>query len=61
MIEIEPQGKAADEMRSIACEMLQAKNATEIRNRIATLHMNKMNSMRGEYGSSRSQEKLYAV
>ncbi|QDO83385.1 AAA family ATPase [Shewanella psychropiezotolerans] len=61
VIEIEPQGKAADEMRSIACEMLQAKNPTEIRNRIATLHMNKMNSMRGEYGSSRSQEKLYAV
>jgi chromosome partitioning protein len=58
VIEIDPEGKAASEMRAIACEMLDAKNATEIRNRIATA---KMNNTRGDYGSGRSQEKLYAV
>ncbi|ACA85823.1 MULTISPECIES: AAA family ATPase [Shewanella] len=58
VIEIEPKGKAAKEMRSIACEMLEAADATEIRNRIAAA---KMNNTRGDYGTSRSQEKLYAV
>jgi chromosome partitioning protein len=58
VLEIEPQGKAANEIRGIATEMLQVTNATEIRNRIAEKQMKKM---RGEYGSDRSQEKLYAV
>jgi chromosome partitioning protein len=58
VIEIDPQGKAAVEMRAIACEMLEVKSATEIINRITNT---KMNNMRGDYGSGRSQEKLYAV
>ena len=58
VIEIEPKGKAASEMRAIACELLEANNATEVRELIATA---KTNNTGGNYGSGRSQEKLYAV
>ncbi|NMH65483.1 AAA family ATPase [Shewanella salipaludis] len=58
VIEIEPKGKAADEIRGIACELLEAANADEIRQRIT---QTKITNMRGNYGTGRSQEKLYAV
>ncbi|MBT1444891.1 AAA family ATPase [Shewanella sp. JM162201] len=58
VIEIEPEGKAADEIRAIACEMLQARNAAEVRNQLQQAQIGKM---RGQYGTGRSQEKLYAV
>ncbi|WOT06185.1 AAA family ATPase [Shewanella youngdeokensis] len=58
VLEIDPKGKAADEIRRIACEMLQATNATEIRNQIAEA---KMAKIRNDYGSGRSQKKLYAI
>ncbi|AZQ11238.1 MULTISPECIES: AAA family ATPase [Shewanella] len=58
VIEIEPKGKAADEIRAIACELLQARDAAEVRNQLQQAQIGKM---RGQYGSGRSQEKLYAV
>lgn len=58
VLELDPNGKAANEMRNIACELLQASSATEIRNRIATKHLNQI---RSTHGSGRSQEKLYAI
>ncbi|MBO2619771.1 AAA family ATPase [Shewanella algae] len=58
VIEFEPKGKAAAEIRAIACEMLQAQNATEIRSRLMT---NQLNSMRTQYGTGRSEEKRYAI
>ena len=58
VMETQSKGKAAEEIRAIACEMLQASSATEIRNRLAE---KQMNQLRGGYGTGRSQEKLYAV
>jgi len=58
VIEIEPKGKAAGEIRAIACEMLEVKNAVEVRNQLQQANMSKM---RGNYGTGRSQEKLYAI
>lgn len=58
VMEIQPNGKAAEEIRNIACEMLQAANATEIQHHLAE---KQINQLRGEYGSSRSQEKRYAI
>jgi chromosome partitioning protein len=57
-MEIEPKGKAADEIRSIACEMLQASSAGELRKRFMNL---KVNAMGVQYGSGRSEEKRYAM
>lgn len=58
VMEIEPKGKAADEIRSIACEMLQASSAGELRKRFMNL---KVNAMGVQYGSGRSEEKRYAM
>ena len=58
VFEIDASGKAATEIRTIACEMLQIENAMELRNRLADKNNNRR---RGDYGSGRSQEKLYAV
>ena len=58
VMEIEPKGKAAQEVRNIACELFEVKNAAELSQRIQEAQMTKM---RGQYGTGRSQEKLYAV
>lgn len=55
VIEIEPDGKAAAEMRAIACEMLQAKNAKQIMEQ--RLSPTNVTTLRGNYGSGRSEEK----
>ena len=59
VFELEPQGKAADEMRSIACELLDitdAKQLIEQRNTASNV-----TTMRGNYGTSRSQEKRFVM
>lgn len=58
VMETDPKSKAADEIRTIACEMLQAASATEIRKRLTKKQMDKL---RGNYGTGGSQEKRYAV
>ncbi|QLE86228.1 AAA family ATPase [Shewanella sp. Scap07] len=58
VIEIQPNGKAADEIRGIACELFNVKSATEVRNQLAQKQQAKI---RGDYGTGRSQEKLYAI
>lgn len=55
VIEIEPNGKAADEMRAIACELLQAENAVQIMEQ--RLSPKNVTTLRGNYGTGRSQEK----
>ena len=67
VIEIEPDGKAANEMRSIACELFGAANAREIMaQRLAlpstakhTAHIKPATGthLRGSHGVSRSEEK----
>ncbi|MEZ9236086.1 AAA family ATPase [Shewanella sp. 10N.286.52.A9] len=59
VIEIDPTGKAASEIRAIACELLEVQNAEQIiqqRNDSANV-----TQLRGTYGASRSQEKRYAM
>jgi chromosome partitioning protein len=58
VIETEPDGKAAEEIRSIACEMLGVRDGAEIRLRLEAAQLNKM---RKHYGTGRSQEKRYAL
>ncbi|MCT7943160.1 AAA family ATPase [Shewanella holmiensis] len=55
VIEIEPNGKAAEEMRAIACELLQAENAKQIMEQ--RLSPRNVTTLRGNYGTGRSQEK----
>ncbi|QBF81944.1 chromosome partitioning protein ParA [Shewanella maritima] len=57
VFEIEPNGKAANEMRQIACELFEVSNAKEL---VRTAHANVTN-MGGNYGSSRSQEKRFVM
>ncbi|MCL1044728.1 AAA family ATPase [Shewanella sp. 1_MG-2023] len=59
VIEIDPSGKAANEIRNIACELLEVENAEQLiqqRNDAGNV-----TQLRGTYGASRSQEKRYAM
>ncbi|GGI68067.1 AAA family ATPase [Shewanella gelidii] len=58
VIEMDPKGKAADEIRNIACEMFNLKNADEIKQFILT---KQVSTLGNQYGSSRSQEKRYVI
>ncbi|GGP81202.1 AAA family ATPase [Shewanella ulleungensis] len=59
VFELEPKGKATEEMRSIACELLgitDAKQLIDQRNNIASV-----TTLRGNYGTGRSQEKRFVM
>ncbi|MCH1923298.1 AAA family ATPase [Shewanella sp. C32] len=58
VIEIEPDGKAAGEIRAIACELLQQQDAAAIS---AMLQQHRPMTMGANYGSRRSEEVRYAV
>ncbi|KFZ38151.1 ParA family protein [Shewanella mangrovi] len=58
VMEIEPSGKAANEIRTIACEMLAQQNAKAISQ---MFQQSKPMSMGANYGSRRSEEKRYAI
>lgn len=59
VFEIEPDGKATEEMRSIACELLGITDAKQL----IEPHNNVSNetTLRGNYGTSRSQEKRFVM
>ncbi|MBR9728260.1 AAA family ATPase [Shewanella intestini] len=57
VFEIDPSGKAAQEMRQIACELFEVTCAKELINQ-PEQHMTQMG---GTYGASRSQEKRFVM
>lgn len=71
VMEIEPKGKAAAEIRAIACEMFQVdcaasltallKPSTPIAAHRAAINQPQPNHLRGQYGTQRPQEKRYAI
>ncbi|MFQ6371382.1 AAA family ATPase [Shewanella sp. YIC-542] len=58
VLEIDPSGKAADEIRAIACEMLQAQDASALRKQFMDM---KVTAMGAPYGTGRSKEKRYTM
>ncbi|MGL5358792.1 MAG: AAA family ATPase [Shewanella sp.] len=71
VIELEPKGKAAAEIRAIACELFQVNNAVSLMTQLrpspaadaprASALQPQPNTLRGQYGTQRSQEKHYAI